>query len=166
MILDLKPLFADEGAQLAFDYPMDLCGYEVAPGDFPFREPVTVQGRVQNSASVVELDARARFRYFTRCDRCNREIQEEFSVPVRHILARSLQSEENEEFLLVQDDVLDLDKVAVTDMILALPMKHLCREDCKGLCPVCGKNLNDGPCGCKSAGRGNSGFDSLKGFVE
>jgi len=54
------------------------------------------------------------------------------------------------------DDVfpLDGDGVDVTDLletcfIIATETQHLCRPDCKGLCPVCGKNLNNGPCGCK-----------------
>ena len=37
----------------------------------------------------------------------------------------------------------------MTDLLLALPTKHLCREDCRGLCPRCGKNLNEGLCGCR-----------------
>ena len=37
----------------------------------------------------------------------------------------------------------------MTDLLLALPTKHLCREDCRGLCPHCGKNLNEGLCGCR-----------------
>ena len=35
------------------------------------------------------------------------------------------------------------------DLILSLPFKNLCREDCRGLCPICGKNLNEGLCGCR-----------------
>jgi uncharacterized protein len=42
-----------------------------------------------------------------------------------------------------------LDEVLTTLFILDMDTKFLCREDCAGLCPQCGKNLNDGPCGCK-----------------
>ena len=44
----------------------------------------------------------------------------------------------------------DVADVAETCMILDMDRKFLCRPDCKGLCPVCGKDLNDGPCGCKN----------------
>jgi uncharacterized protein len=45
-------------------------------------------------------------------------------------------------------DRLDLGDVAREQIFLSLPLKPLCREDCRGLCPTCGKNLNDGDCGC------------------
>ena len=50
---------------------------------------------------------------------------------------------------VLPDLVLDLDALAEEDVVLNLPSKVLCKEDCKGLCPQCGKNLNDGPCDCK-----------------
>ena len=40
--------------------------------------------------------------------------------------------------------------------VLTLPMKPLCSDDCKGLCPVCGTNLNRGTCDCKPVGRSHS----------
>ncbi|MBP3731597.1 MAG: DUF177 domain-containing protein [Mailhella sp.] len=45
---------------------------------------------------------------------------------------------------------LDLASLLWEEFSLALPVKPLCRQDCKGLCPVCGKNLNQGDCGCTS----------------
>jgi uncharacterized protein len=46
------------------------------------------------------------------------------------------------------DDRLDLGDVVREQIFLSLPFKRLCREDCRGLCPTCGKNLNLGECGC------------------
>lgn len=46
------------------------------------------------------------------------------------------------------DDVLDLDRVVETETTLALPMKPLCRDDCRGLCPACGANRNVVQCSC------------------
>lgn len=49
------------------------------------------------------------------------------------------------------------------EMMLASPTKYYCREDCRGLCPQCGSNLNEGPCGCApQAESGNSGLAALK----
>jgi uncharacterized protein len=49
------------------------------------------------------------------------------------------------------DETIDLTDGIREDIILRLPLKNLCSEDCKGLCPKCGKNLNEGACGCKPA---------------
>ena len=43
----------------------------------------------------------------------------------------------------------DLDDIVTTTFVLSMDSKFLCREDCKGLCCRCGKDLNDGPCGCQ-----------------
>ena len=47
-----------------------------------------------------------------------------------------------------EGDRLDLGELVREQLILSLPLKRLCREDCRGLCPTCGKNLNAGACGC------------------
>jgi uncharacterized protein len=48
-----------------------------------------------------------------------------------------------------RDDVIELDQLIREQFYLALPMKPLCTDECKGLCPQCGKNLNAGPCDCR-----------------
>ena len=66
-------------------------------------------------------------------------------------LVRALSDEEddNGEFVVVPDDQLDLDQLLTEDILLDVPSKFLCSPGCKGLCPTCGKNLNQGPCGCE-----------------
>ena len=49
----------------------------------------------------------------------------------------------------MEGDWLNLDDLLETEFILDMPTKFLCREDCKGVCPKCGKNLNDGECDCR-----------------
>lgn len=57
-------------------------------------------------------------------------------------------SREDLDILYYRTEELDLSLVYLEKTYLALPMKPLCRDDCKGICPVCGKNLNYGSCGC------------------
>ena len=59
--------------------------------------------------------------------------------------------EDSGEYIQVDDYKLDLDELIRTDILLELPTKFLCKEDCKGLCPTCGKNLNEGACDCQTA---------------
>ena len=51
--------------------------------------------------------------------------------------------------LLLDNGTVDLDEVFTTALVLAMDSKHVCSEDCKGLCATCGADLNEGPCGCK-----------------
>ena len=88
------------------------------------------------------------------CDRCAKEFQfvvkSEFKLV--YLFRSSFDDSENEKedvvYLHPENDKIDLDKDIRDYAILALPMKKLCSEDCKGLCLKCGKNLNDGPCNC------------------
>ena len=50
----------------------------------------------------------------------------------------------------INDNFLELDQIIREQLILNLPMKTLCRKECKGLCPLCGSNLNAGTCSCRS----------------
>jgi len=56
-------------------------------------------------------------------------------------------------FIIDEHHGLDLTEAICQYILLAVPMKPLCREDCAGLCPMCGHDLNQGPCGCLPQGR-------------
>ena len=55
----------------------------------------------------------------------------------------------NDEYVVTEGDSLDLDELVIQDILLQLPSKMLCKEDCKGLCSVCGTDLNFNECNCK-----------------
>lgn len=60
-----------------------------------------------------------------------------------------------------EKDVIDLEDVLREQVLLALPMQRVCREDCKGICPSCGRNRNEGECGCAPGG-GDARWSALK----
>ena len=60
-----------------------------------------------------------------------------------------LQEQENDDILLLEGDEVDLDELVRVEFILHMDSKTLCSENCKGLCPRCGADLNLGPCSCK-----------------
>jgi uncharacterized protein len=62
-----------------------------------------------------------------------------------------------------QDDVIDLAALVLEQIVLQIPIKPLCKEDCKGLCPRCGINLNEAECGCET-GVFDQRFAALKNF--
>lgn len=87
------------------------------------------------------------------CDRCNEEFQQEIGNSYKMVYV--LESVENDKdelditYLAHETDKIDLSDDVRDYIILSIPMKKLCKEDCKGLCIKCGKNLNEGPCECK-----------------
>ena len=65
------------------------------------------------------------------------------------MLATELQDEEDDDIILLDGSILDVGEVMTTEFILEMDIKNLCREDCKGICPKCGADLNTEPCKCK-----------------
>lgn len=148
MFIELEPVFNNIGEIKTFDYPLDMSEYEY-DCVFPFKAPVMVSGAVKNVAGIVEFSANVTVRYNGICDRCADDIDETFDYEFNHTFVTSLNDEENDELMLIEDMHFDVDSLITEDIFLSLPTKILCSDDCKGLCTVCGANLNNGDCGCK-----------------
>ena len=147
MLLKLKDVFLNDGSRSEFDYSLPLTELDIN-GDYPFKSPVRVLAAAVNRAGVVELNVKAVFDYTTRCDRCCVPFTKRMELSFTHGLATELIDEENDEYIETPDYTLELDDVVISDILLNLPSKTLCKDDCRGLCPDCGQNLNEGDCGC------------------
>ena len=104
------------------------------------------------------------------CDRCleayHRDLESTFHLSlVVHATgpdeAELELLEEDMEVDFIDGETIDLDAIIREQVFLALPMKNICSESCLGLCPVCGANLNEGPCSCKKES-GHLAFSKLK----
>lgn len=146
--IQLEQLFNNDGFQKDICHETDLSHLDVN-GRFPFPKPVRITGVLKNEAHIVTLSAQLEAKFYTLCDRCACDVVKTLSIPVEHTFITELNEEEDaDRFIVVPDMTLDLDALVSEDLLLELPYKVLCREDCKGLCPQCGKNLNEGPCSC------------------
>lgn len=142
MIIELEPIFNNEGAEKKFilELPLDDC-YE--------NTVATVNGVVKNKNSVVTLTADSELVLNTQCDRCAAPVSKKVSVQSEHTLVLNLNDEDNDDFILIEDMHFLVDELLREDILLVLPTKVLCRDDCKGLCPYCGIDLNDKKCDCE-----------------
>ena len=148
MQLDLRPILRTPGASLPFQFRLDLSGMDFY-GARPFAHPVRVSGAVRNMAGALSLEGTAETTLELTCDRCLKPFSQPLALPVSTLLAEELEDEENDEIVLLQDGAADLDEIFTTALVLSMDAKHLCSEDCKGLCPTCGADLNLGPCQCR-----------------
>ena len=149
MELNLLPILNCEGRNLPFDAVLEL---DYGPGDeFRFLEPVRVSGQIVNVGGCLELNAAGTAVLEMVCDRC----AEPFSGEIAFSLEERLKKEEplsdeelSPDVTVFAGNTIALDDLVYAGVFLSLPSKALCREDCRGLCTVCGTNLNDGPCAC------------------
>ena len=150
MLLGLSKIIDCPGQSVPFSVSVDLSDlcYGVS---YPVSEPVVAQGTVRNTAGVLMMKGDLTTTIHGICDRCANPFDREIHFPIDVILVTELASEENEDEWVfpLEGDSADLDDIVRTVFVLNLDSKLLCKEDCKGLCHRCGKNLNEGPCNCQ-----------------
>ncbi len=147
MLLDLKPLFAGSRNELSVDHEMDLSELSFL-GVKPLRSPVAINGKIVSRAGIVEAQLSCKVSYVGFCDRCLKETVIDYVANINRTIVSSLENEDNDDITVVPDMQLDLDDFCYADIVMSLPTKVLCNDSCRGLCPDCGKNLNEGDCGC------------------
>jgi uncharacterized protein len=154
MQIDIERLDA-EGEPFTHTYGADTLSLD---DEARLASEATVVGRASRKDSVVKVSGNIRAEVEVFCDRCAASV----TVPLEVKFDTAFLPAENEksalenvelqkddpDFSIYEGETLDLDDVAREQILLALPMRRLCREECKGLCPTCGLNLNTGACSC------------------
>lgn len=148
MRLKLQDVIRTPGLTLPFDYELNLSDLEFN-GQRPVVNPLRVCGTVRNAAGALMLEGEVSTVLSLTCDRCGIPFEREKMVPLSTLLATELEDEDSDDILLLDGTDLDLDEVASTAFILAMDTKNLCFEDCRGICPGCGANLNEELCRCR-----------------
>lgn len=157
MILDLRRL---AGGVEQVSRRFEPATFDISSDDFRIVAPVVLVAEAYKTGSNVRLVGRLTTTLEVACSRC----LEPLAVPVEAALdllflpavlhADDGERETNDEDVGVsfyQNDQIDLGEVIREQCYLAVPMKPLCREDCQGLCPVCGINRNREACSCQHA---------------
>ena len=133
--------------------------HELNPVDERVRltEPASVKGRVRLSGNEVFVNGHIDARAQVECDRClqpveapvNADFTLEYITPSEYESSEAAELTEAEMSVSVFDGkAIDVDEIVKEQILLAVPTRMLCREDCKGICPECGIDKNTGECQC------------------
>lgn len=149
MKIDLKPIISGQTDKIPVDCMIDIIP-EAAPDDVVFGGPAAVRGEIRGSDRYMYLKADVTVPYTTRCARCLKDVSRDFTAVIDKPVARagSLENEDSDDYIIAENNELMLDIPVLDCVVLEFPMRVLCSEDCRGLCPKCGKDLNEGDCGC------------------
>lgn len=146
MKIDIGSLIRGEIDAVSVDYMM-----EVSPlSDVTFTDKAHVSGLISGNAGYTRLVLNVSVPYVTECARCLEEISGVFSAVVERtcVTEKSVSREELEEnedeYIIIKENSVDPDDAVDATVFFEFPKKLLCSEDCKGLCPTCGKKLTDG----------------------
>ncbi len=113
------------------------------------REPFILH--IRHDDGKLQIQGETTISLLIPCDRCLEDVENTFHISIDYVIQSTTESdgiEDADEFNFMDGCMLDVDKLICNEIVVALPSKNLCREDCKGLCSTCGTNLNHGTCDC------------------
>ena len=145
MKINLKQIFNIVGESKEFSYEISADEFGDIKG-YVFKSPVSLSGKFHNRAGVVYLNYSVSFELLHTCDRCLKEFSRDYDLRFDHIVVPFISNDDNDDYIVADGESIELNEIALTDMLLSLPTKNLCKDDCKGLCMVCGCDLNEGQC--------------------
>ena len=147
MKINLKQLFENIGETIQVDTCIDISELEQW-GSKPLKEPVQIKGTIANKTGIVMFTYLATYYIQSECGRCLEDVKIPKNRKFEHIIVESLNEASNDSYIVLDDAILDVNELVASDITLTLPFKVLCNDDCKGICPECGKNLNTQECNC------------------
>lgn len=151
MIIDLSGILKDVGGVIKVCGKAELDNTEFLGEEFVFPDGLTVDGKITNNTKSLHFTADVSGRMLVHCARCMEKIEKNVEFEISEFLVREEQAEQisdDDDAVVFAGEEIDIDELIVNNFLINVPGKYLCSEDCKGLCPKCGKNLNLGVCDC------------------
>lgn len=164
MKVDIADITRVNGASIKLEF------VEAAPLSEPVEgyiidTPVSFNGTLTNINGMLQLDGRLATSYRTICYRCLKTIEGQLDIGIRESFVNGKQGADEIDAYMFEGKFLDTGKVFEDNIVLNLPMKQVCNEDCRGLCQNCGANLNEESCSCSKDSM-NPQMEALNKFFE
>ncbi len=155
----------------------DILKSLIAKGEVEFTGTIGIKLSIMPLKDLIQVDGSVKTSVRIDCSRCaesfDAQLRRQFSLAYSRKIPQDLHRDDAEEIeltaqqiglILYQGDEIDLRDALAEQVVLALPYKPLCRQDCRGLCQNCGANLNREVCQCKADLNGGP-FEVLKGLT-
>lgn len=153
MIISLSEFMNRKNELRKMTVPVELKNLKRNGETYEFAQKSSVSVVLQNLGTrKIHVEVRADLSLKVPCDRCLKEV----IVPIAVDFSKDFDLKQSEEQLIEDSDEcsyligydFDVDKLICEELLIGFPMKVLCKEDCKGICKVCGADLNESDCGC------------------
>jgi uncharacterized protein len=147
MKINISDITKINGAVLDIEFHENMENLNSITDGFIFDKAVSFHGQLVNNSGVLSLNGKLHAEYSTKCYRCLTELEGIIESSVREDFIDKGKDTEGEAYTY-EGNFIDLDKVLQDNIILNLPARQVCSNNCKGLCNQCGSNLNEKPCEC------------------
>ena len=153
MIIDISKVVKSINKEVSEEVSIELTSFESRLGDFPILQKSPVVLTITNQENkTLFIRGAVDITLSIPCGRCLEEVPTQLCFDIDKkldITEGALIDDEMEENDYLIGFELDVDKLVYAEILVNWPMKVLCKEDCEGICKVCGANLNKGDCGCQ-----------------
>lgn len=136
----------ERGAKQKISLNLSFSPVDMGSEHIVFLKPVSGELLVENVGDEVELTGTVDTRVSLTCDRCLGGFEKDVELEVFEFFQKDLTDEEDA--LPIEGDSIDVGHAVEQSVLLTFPIRNVCREDCRGLCPECGADLNQGDCEC------------------
>lgn len=153
MVVNLTDIFSSERKMESKEFILDMDTIEVSGVSYDIldKEPVVLTFQNTGKGKVL-VHAATSFLLDLSCDRCLKPVKYSMKIETEQEVVspeyEEEKAEDSEQDAFMDGYQLNVEDLIYNDIVLNWPMKILCREDCKGICRICGKDLNTGECGC------------------
>ena len=163
-MLDVSKALSFPGQVYRFEAAPEIEEMEVLNDPVSF-EDVTVKGEFFGSGERISVRGKVDASVTSRCAKCLEPVTISIEAEMDAQFVRVLDPEDPDLYAF-EGSKADLTDAVRDALLLELPYRFLCSEDCKGLCSGCGVNLNLGTCTCQEGGEVINPFSALKAFVQ
>ena len=153
MLYNLTDIFSKEDKAITIDVPFEQDTISNGHETYAILEKTDLHLTLTNVAKgEVQIEGECRIVCEIPCARCLKSVNVPMELSVKEYVKECEigNPEATEEMPYMDGYQLDIDALLGNEIMINWPMKVLCKEDCKGICKVCGKDLNEGDCGCDS----------------
>lgn len=149
MKIDVTDLMKRKSAHKTIDLDVELEGFDFDHEYMKIVKPIQFRGQLDMLGDFFELQGNITGTIELTCSRCLVKYPHELNIEVDEKFSNDKETvDRDDEIIFMDSDTLDITEIVLNNIILSLPIKRLCKEACKGLCPVCGTDLNKSSCGC------------------
>lgn len=165
--VDVRSILEDLGSTIELDADVDLPTIVLGEQEFAPVGPGRLVAVITNTGAGVVVSGSLEITFTAVCSRCLREFPLSLSTPVEAFFVAPGEDHdlpEEQEVGIIREGSVDLMEQIIASLALELPFAPLHAEDCPGICPQCGADLVDGPCGCEPD-HSDSPFAALKDLL-
>lgn len=147
MLINFSDLLSKKNRKKQISLSFELEPFEFEGEEIRAIEKVSVEGVAISENDVIVINASIKTKLKLSCSRCLDTFIYPIDIDIEERFTNNKELD-SEEIMFVDGDTLDITEIIENSIISTLPIKRLCKEDCKGLCSRCGVNKNIENCSC------------------